>query len=126
MRTNVDWTKAKTEIERLGALLWLVLVGALVIIGISIGIALLNMPSDLAVLAGVVVLVLMTAPGLYLTRRFVAFVRRCLGPLLLLSIAVLTAGCYKIIPPGHAGITVQQTGTARGVSDIPVQTGRVF
>ncbi len=46
--------------------------------------------------------------------------------LLLMALALSTVGCYKIIPPGHAGITVHQTGTSRGVNQIPVETGRVF
>lgn len=44
----------------------------------------------------------------------------------IVCLAISTSACYKVIPPGHAGIVVQQTGKARGVQEIPVSTGRVF
>jgi regulator of protease activity HflC (stomatin/prohibitin superfamily) len=40
--------------------------------------------------------------------------------------AMLTSGCNKVIPPGHVGIKVNQSGSDRGVQDFPLQTGRVF
>lgn len=42
------------------------------------------------------------------------------------TLAVVLAGCYATIGPGNVGIVVKQTGHQRGVSDFPVQTGRVF
>ena len=40
-------------------------------------------------------------------------------------LSVLITGCSRI-EPGYAGIKVNQSGTAKGVEDYPIQTGWVF
>lgn len=52
--------------------------------------------------------------------------RRYIAPMIVLVAAVTLSGCYKTIEPGRAGVKVQQTGTNKGVAQIPVETGRVF
>lgn len=42
-----------------------------------------------------------------------------------LAVSLLTA-CCKVVPPGHVGIVVRQSGTDRGVQDYPVKSGRVW
>ena len=46
--------------------------------------------------------------------------------ILVAGFLLATTGCSKVVPPGYAGIKVELTGTARGVQDYPIQTGRVF
>lgn len=72
---------------------------------------------------GAVMLVCMDALGAVLVWNRV---RRYIAPMIVLVMAVSISGCYKTIEPGRAGITVQQTGSNKGVAQIPVQTGRVF
>lgn len=37
-----------------------------------------------------------------------------------------TTGCSKLIPPGYVGIVINLYGTDRGVSNLPLRTGRIW
>jgi regulator of protease activity HflC (stomatin/prohibitin superfamily) len=97
------------------------------------GFSLLNVHNDFAAAGGCfLIAACLTFSVLWAIKdggRLLNHAKKAIGPLAVvaLSFVVLTTtGCYKIIPPGHAGIVVQQTGSARGVNQIPVETGRVF
>lgn len=49
-----------------------------------------------------------------------------LGISTVLVFCFMSAGCYKMVEPGHVGLLIKQTGSDRGVQDYPIQTGRVF
>lgn len=92
---------------------------------------LMSQPSDAAVFAGYLMLVvpLLAAAGFVIRYMIRREWWRGKNPLLGLIIAVgvlSSTGCYKIVEPGHVGILVQQTGSQRGVQDFPAQSGRVF
>lgn len=106
-------------------------------LGIDLGIHLLNQPSDLDVAGAFLLLavsVLLLGVALCSALRpLMAQIQeafRAAGPgcciLLVVAVCLSTTACYRTIPPGHAGIVVQQTGSDRGVQQIPVETGRVF
>lgn len=84
---------------------------------------LMNYASDVAVAGAFFMVLLQVFVNALL---FKGPLLRMLGVTSVCCMCVVSSGCYKIIPPGHAGITVQQTGSARGVNQIPVETGRVF
>ncbi len=97
------------------------------------GLSLLNIPNDLAVTGGTFLVVSSVLFAvLWVIRdgtRLLDHIKKSAGPAAVIALCftvLATTGCYKIIPPGHAGIVVQQTGSARGVNQIPVETGRVF
>ena len=101
--------------------------------GIGFGFSLMNLKSDLAVWGGIGML------ALTITVAFIVLRSRCpkayewardrtdrLLFMTLVAVMVSSTGCYKTIEPGHAGVTVDQTGGNRGVNQIPIETGRVF
>lgn len=53
---------------------------------------------------------------------------RLLRFLAVIALSVGTSGCFgcTFIPPGYVGIKVNMYGTNRGVSDLPIVTGRVL
>ncbi len=104
----------------------------------NFGLQLMSTPSDGAVYAGIGIMILYVVLAFYIVRyvfrRAKAKVKEMhtnhmhtIALVLVLGAAsLLTTGCYTVVPPGHVGILVEQTGTDRGVQDIPVKTGRVF
>jgi len=104
----------------------------------NFGLQLMSTPSDMAVVAGVVIMIGYVVLAAYLGRwafrrlkaKVSSFSSHQLGVLLAVMAAfgmsVFTTGCNKVIPPGHVGIKVNQSGSDRGVQDFPLQTGRVF
>ncbi len=101
------------------------------IMAVNGGLHLLNVGNDLAVAIGVLLLgaaaVFAALWGWKDGSKIAVFLaKKFTPPAVMLFAALIAAGCNKIIPPGHVGIVVQQTGSARGVDQIPVETGRVF
>lgn len=93
------------------------------VVAVDFGFQLLNKPSDMAVIAGVGILVAVSCAILVVGR---SLVKKYILPILMIVLGLGCQNCNKIIKPGHVGILVQQTGSDRGVQDYPIQTGRVF
>lgn len=97
---------------------------------------LLNAPSDLAVVAGLaIVLGEIFFLIWWFKKHFLnkpeegkgdSMNTKTLLALLFCASLVSTQGCYTVVEPGHAGIKVNLSGGERGVSQFPVVTGRVF
>ncbi len=51
--------------------------------------------------------------------------KRQIGLLVLVSMVMLVGACTTV-PPGHVGIQVNMSGADKGVSNLTLQTGRVF
>ena len=98
----------------------------LLLYGMDFCVHLLNEASNASVVSGLLGLTVL----LFVIYRICSEYRaRFLQVITIVGVAALSftsTGCYKIIEPGHAGIVVQQTGSNRGVDQIPVSTGRVF
>lgn len=88
------------------------------ILELNLALRLLSISDDLAVFGGYAILVLLGAAVV------AAAIKYC--RVSTIGLMLLLCGCYKIIPPGEVGIKVQQTGSDRGVSNTPLETGRVF
>ncbi len=104
----------------------------------NVGLGLMNQPNDMAVVGGVAIMIVYIVIAAYLGRfvfrklktkaEKIDFSRlsMIIGILVLASTTVLTSACNTVIPPGHVGILVNQSGSDRGVQDFPLKTGRVF
>jgi regulator of protease activity HflC (stomatin/prohibitin superfamily) len=53
-------------------------------------------------------------------------IRAAAGGIAIIISTSLLSTCCKVVPPGHVGIVVRQSGTDRGVQDYPVKSGRVW
>lgn len=111
-----------------------------VMLGLNFALGLLNQPSDMAVLAGVGIIlgfvVIAMAVGRWIFKKIDAKLKTnkvdlqrpsviaCLC--LLGASTIFTTGCNTVIEPGHVGIVINQSGSYRGVQDLPLKTGRVF
>lgn len=91
---------------------------------------LLSAPSDVAVAAGVAILLgllmlyIWAVPKMW--RHVSCSVEKMGHPVLLLAvIASLAIGCTRV-SPGHVGIVINNAGTYRGVEDVPMTTGWVW
>lgn len=108
-----------------------VVVGMALLLGFSASLHLANINSDLAV-AGAILLFATTALTAFLWVKY-AFpgaygkvIKAVDKAFFAAMLCVFLSGCYRTIEPGHAGIKVEQTGGNKGVSQIPIETGRVF
>ncbi len=103
--------------------------------------ALISQPNDMAVGAGVLILlvylVVAVAVGRYLFKKADAMrkqidrgVTRRMSIFLLAAaasgVSLFSTGCMTGIGPGHVGILVNKYGTYRGVQDYPLRTGAVW
>lgn len=106
------------------------LVLAVSVLSVSFALRLLNQPSDLSVLSGYLVLVLLAGIGVHYGKalwiRFRDHIRRASPLLALIGLVFISSGCSKVVPPGHVGVVVKHAGSDRGVADYPIQTGRVW
>lgn len=119
--------KALKNLSPIGKALVAFLAVAIFFSLLRVSFVLMNVANDLAVLGGGALLVAtLTAAGIGAVRVIGSAAKKAMMAIAVMVGCFQLTGCYKIIPPGHAGITVQQTGTARGVNDIPVESGRVF
>lgn len=91
---------------------------------------LLSAPSDVAVSAGVAILLgllvfyIWAVPKVW--KRVSHSIERVWHPVLLLVvIASFAIGCTRV-SPGHVGIVINHAGTYRGVEDVPMTTGWVW
>ena len=122
---------------KVATVLALLFVGMLVF---DFGLNLMNKPSNESVLGGVAILVAVVAVALVVGYRVFKLIdgkvkhtsisRNRFSMIAVIFLAVgsmaLNTGCSRVIPPGHVGIQVNQSGSDRGVQDFPLQTGRVF
>lgn len=106
------------------------LIGIATVILFNVAISLVNVDNDFAVIGGTLLFGALGCLIFCWLQRDLKFLYDKLAryfPLLSVAVALSgLTGCYKTIEPGHAGIRVEQTGTAKGVDQIPVETGRVF
>lgn len=98
---------------------------------VSQAFGLMNLPSNLGVVGGLALLILVgVACWFYGTK---VLLPRCRGNISAAKIVVvlavlssaLTSGCTRI-GPGHVGIEVDMAGSQRGVQDFALKTGWVF
>lgn len=87
---------------------------------------LLNQKNDIAVLAGIAIVIVLVWVAWIVVAKYVPLLKRLIKGMSLLIVLALLSGCYRVVSPGHVGIVVKQTGGERGVQEIPVETGRVF
>lgn len=89
---------------------------------------LMNASSDVSVLAGLILLIVLCVATSWLAPKFFREIRRMmmLVPLLIISFLSLSnSGCTRV-DVGHVGIRVNLAGSNRGVDDIPIVTGWVW
>lgn len=98
----------------------------LFVLMINLGLHLLSVSDDLAVLAGYGIFVLIGFTIVRAALRLYPIALKLVAKITSVVLCLVMCGCYAIIPPGEVGIKVQQTGTDRGVSNTPLETGRVF
>ncbi len=79
----------------------------------------LNQPSNVAVFAGVLMLLAVVGAETAVALALKQYARR-IG--MLLALVMVGAGCTKVTP-GHVGIKVNNYGDQRGVDDFPLVTG---
>jgi len=119
---------------KVATVLGLLFVGMLVF---NQGLRLMSEPSDMAVLGGVAIMIGYIALATYLGRLAFRKIKAkvdsldlhsgmIIAMLAVAGVSMFASGCNKVIPPGHVGIKVNQSGSDRGVQDFPLQTGRVF
>ncbi len=100
---------------------------------------LMNYPDDFAVAGGIAILVVEFLVAMYMIKKnpFSAISRKgasgkkkptnkTAAIMLIVGIVGANTACYQVVEPGHAGIKINMAGSDRGVSDITVQTGRVW
>jgi regulator of protease activity HflC (stomatin/prohibitin superfamily) len=102
----------------------------------STALSLMNNPSDIAVGAGITILLLILAGwATFLMKCFKNFIKKTPGgnsgitPTLfvLVLIPMLFSGCgCTRVGPGYVGVKINMTGDNRGVNEIPLTTGWVF
>jgi regulator of protease activity HflC (stomatin/prohibitin superfamily) len=130
---NITPERTKSALRPYAVALYRVAVAAMLLFALNASLRLMNQFSDTGVLAGVFLFAVTVVFACWWVNRtfhsFTEWIKRAADKIamsaLILAVFGLT-GCYAVIPPGHAGIVVQQTGTDRGVQQIPVETGRVF
>lgn len=124
---------------KVATILGLLFIGMLVL---NNAFALISSPNDMAVVAGVAIILLYVAAATWIGVRIFKKAKDTVGKyrnssagrrasLILLAIVasgstLFTTGCMTAVEPGHVGILVNKYGTYRGVSDFPLQTGAVW
>jgi len=114
----------KTFIRALG---W-VLVGLAGIKLYNVAFSMISSKSDIMVVCGVLVLAgLIVIMGGVMVKQSKRFIKKWLVLPVLVLMFSGSMGCgFSVVSPGHVGIKVNQLGTHRGVSDLPLVTGFVL
>ncbi len=125
---------------KVAAILGLLFIGMLVI---NAAFALISSPNDIAVVAGVGIILLYVAIAVWVCLRMFKKAKEVVDSrrssygggrrisLILFALAasgstLFTTGCMTAVGPGHVGILVNKYGTYRGVQDFPLKTGAVW
>ncbi len=90
--------------------------------GLNTAFSWLNQPSNVAVFAGVLMLLAVAGAATAVALALHQYARK-IG--VLLALVMVGAGCTKVTP-GHVGINVNNYGDQPGVDDFPLVTGRVW
>ena len=106
----------------IGAFACLAVLGA-----VTLALDLMTARDDMAVGAGILILVVLLATGASLIPRALSLMKRVGWIPVMLALAVGSTGCaWTVVEPGYEGIRVHMVGTDRGVDAYPIVTGRVW